>query len=160
MSLEKYTASLLSFSQAKGTKSTSFVRNEVDLVPLACGSGLRTLGLRCVLTGIVKASNVILTDSSKYLDLTGGIQSGSGAQTVPLALLPLYCLSPTYMELCRWLRSHCLLLTLDAPIATKVVCLSRLMKCLRSFYGKQCGPRSDCSYRSSLFWVHAVCFYT
>ena len=51
-------------------------------------------------------------------------------------------------------------LTLNAPIATKVVCFSRLLKCLRSPYGKQCGPRSDCSYRSSLFWVHAVCFHT
>ena len=38
--------------------------------------------------------------------------------------------------------------------------LSRLLKYLRSIYGKQCGPRSDCSYKSSLFWVHAVCFYT
>ena len=43
-------------------------------------------------------------------------------------------------------------LTLNAPIATKVVCFSRLLKCFRSPYGKQCGPRSDCSYRSSLFW--------
>ena len=42
----------------------------------------------------------------------------------------------------------------------QVVCFSRLLKRLRSLYGKQCGPRSDCSYRSSLFWVHAVCFYT
>ena len=42
-------------------------------------------------------------------------------------------------------------LALNAPIATKVVCFSRLLKCLRSLYGKQCGPRSDCSYRSSLF---------
>ena len=50
--------------------------------------------------------------------------------------------------------------TLIAPIATKVVCFSRLLKCLRSLYGKQCGPRSDCSYKSSLFWVHAVCLYT
>ena len=50
--------------------------------------------------------------------------------------------------------------TLNAPIATKVVCFSRLLKCLRSLNGKQCGPRSDCSYRSSLIWVHAVCFYT
>ena len=41
-------------------------------------------------------------------------------------------------------------ITLTAPIATKVVCCSRLLKCLRSLYGKQCGPRSDCSYRSSL----------
>ena len=39
---------------------------------------------------------------------------------------------------------HCLLvtLTLNAQIATKVVCFSRLLKCLRSLYGKQCGPRS------------------
>ena len=41
--------------------------------------------------------------------------------------------------------------TLNAPIATKVFCFSRLLKCLRSLYGKQCGPRSECSYRSSLF---------
>ena len=52
------------------------------------------------------------------------------------------------------------LLTLKAPITTKVVCFSRLLKYLRSLYGKQCKPRSDCSYRSCLFWVHAVCFYT
>ena len=50
--------------------------------------------------------------------------------------------------------------TLNGPIATKVVCLSHLLKCLRSLYGKQCGPRSDCSYWSSLIWVHADCFYT
>ena len=48
------------------------------------------------------------------------------------------------------------LLTLNAPIATKVVCFTRLLKCLRSLYGKQCGPRSDCSYRISLFRVDAV----
>ena len=51
------------------------------------------------------------------------------------------------------------LLTLNAPITTIVV-FSCLLKCLRSLYGKQCGPRSDCSYRSSLFLVHAVCFNT
>ena len=56
--------------------------------------------------------------------------------------------------------SYQLSLTLNAPITTKVVCFSRLLKCLRSFSGKQCGPRSDRSYRSSLFWVRAVCFYT
>ena len=54
-----------------------------------------------------------------------------------------------------------LILALNAPIATKVVCFSRLLKRLRSLNGKQCGPRSDCSYdctyRSSLFWVHTVC---
>ena len=51
-------------------------------------------------------------------------------------------------------------LTLKAPITTKFVCFSCLLKCLRSLYGKQCGPRSDFSNRSSLFWVQAVCFYT
>ena len=30
-------------------------------------------------------------------------------------------------------------LTLNAPIATKVICFSRLLKCFRSLYGKQCG---------------------
>ena len=60
-------------------------------------------------------------------------------------------------ELMRW---NCLLLnirdvlTLNAPIAAKVVCFSRLLKFLRSLYGKQCVPRSDCS------WVRAVFFYT
>ena len=24
---------------------------------------------------------------------------------------------------------------------------------------KQCGPRSDCSFRSSLIWIHTVCLY-
>ena len=47
-----------------------------------------------------------------------------------------------------------IVLTLNAPIATKVVCFSRLLKCLRSLYSKKCGPRSE------LFSVHAACFYT
>ena len=58
------------------------------------------------------------------------------------------------------LDTRCSHITLYAPIATKVVCFSRLLKCIRSLNGKQCGPRSGCSYRSSLFWDHAVCFYT
>ena len=33
-------------------------------------------------------------------------------------------------------------LTLKAAITTKIVCFCRLLKCLRSLYGKQCGPRS------------------
>ena len=53
-----------------------------------------------------------------------------------------------------------LVLTLNAPIPTKVVCFSRLLKCLKSLHDKQCGCSSDCSYRNSLFWVHAVCFFT
>ena len=62
--------------------------------------------------------------------------------------------------LSRLCTTICIVLTLNAPVATKVVCFSRLLKCLRSLYGKKCGPRSDCSYRSSLMWVHPVCFYT
>ena len=34
------------------------------------------------------------------------------------------------------------LLSFKAPIATKVACFSCLLKCLRSLYNKQCGPRS------------------
>ena len=46
----------------------------------------------------------------------------------------------------------CSKLTLNVPIAAKVICFSRLLKCLRSVYDKQCGPRLDCSYR-----IGAVC---
>ena len=35
-------------------------------------------------------------------------------------------------------------INLNVAIATKVVCFFRLLKCLRSLYGKQYGPRSDC----------------
>ena len=68
----------------------------------------------------------------------------------------------SYNRWCLPINLHCCAqhLTLKAPIATKVVCFSRLLKCLRILYGKQRGSRSDCSYRSSLFWVHTVCFYT
>ena len=40
--------------------------------------------------------------------------------------------------------------TLNAPITTKIVCFSRLLKCLRSLYDKQCRPRSDCSLFASI----------
>ena len=68
----------------------------------------------------------------------------------------------TIFHICPNKLAHCVHkhLTLNVPIATKFVSFSRLLKCLRSLYGKQCEPRSDCSYRSSLFWVHAVCFST
>ena len=29
----------------------------------------------------------------------------------------------------------------------------------KSHFCKQCGPRSDCPFRSSLIWVHTVCLY-
>ena len=51
-------------------------------------------------------------------------------------------------------------LTLNAPIATKVVCFSRLLNYLRSLYGKQCGTRSDCSYRFSRFTLFATILNT
>ena len=46
------------------------------------------------------------------------------------------------------------ILTLNVPIAT-----SCLLKCLRNLYGKQCGPRSDCSYHWHLLFMvlGAVC---
>ena len=56
------------------------------------------------------------------------------------------------------------IITLNAPIATKVICFSRLLNCLRSLYGKQCGPRSDCPYPigavcsgSTLFILYLIC---
>ena len=57
-------------------------------------------------------------------------------------------------------------LTLKVPrkhASENAVCLCRLMNTLANFSnlflhtGRQCGPRSDCSYRSSLIWVHTVC---
>ena len=58
----------------------------------------------------------------------------------------------------RWQQYHEKLPSMQRVL--KVFCYSCLLKCLRSFYGKQCGTKSDCSFRSSLFWVQAVCFYT
>ena len=49
-------------------------------------------------------------------------------------------------------------LTLKAPITTIVVCLSSASY-FKSHFCKQCGPRSDCCFRSSLIWVHTVCLY-
>ena len=42
----------------------------------------------------------------------------------------------------QFLHINAALLTLNGPIVTKLVCFSRLLKCLRSLYDKQCGPRS------------------
>ena len=43
------------------------------------------------------------------------------------------------------------ILSLMSKSQQKLSAFSRLLKCLRSLYGKQCGPRTDCSYRSTLF---------
>ena len=50
----------------------------------------------------------------------------------------------------------------NAPITTKVVCFSRLLKCSRSRYGKQCGPRSDRSIGAVSSWstLFASILYT
>ena len=43
-----------------------------------------------------------------------------------------------------------------------VVCWSRLLQIIAYHYwrikyrSKQCGPRTDCSYRSSLIWLHTI----
>ena len=42
------------------------------------------------------------------------------------------------------------LLALKAPIATKVICFSRLLKCLRSLNDKQFGPRSGSTMFASI----------
>ena len=49
----------------------------------------------------------------------------------------------------QWLS----ILTLNGPIATKAVCFSGLLKFLRGLYGKQCGPRSDCSCSGSTLFA-------
>ena len=58
-------------------------------------------------------------------------------------------------------------LTLKAPrknASENVVCWSCLLQIIALHYrgikyrSKQREPRTDCSYRSSLFWVHTVCY--
>ena len=75
--------------------------------------------------------------------------------TGPILLDNIVCTgTETTLKDCKltWGESHCTheqdvyirctdpgnILTLNAPIATKVVCFFRLLKCLRSLYGKQC----------------------
>ena len=59
-----------------------------------------------------------------------------------------------------------IVLTLKAPrknASENVVCWSHLLQIIAWHYwrikyrSKQRGPRTDCSYRSSLIWVHTVC---
>ena len=63
----------------------------------------------------------------------------------------------------RQIDAHLIMfLTLKAPKKTaseNVVCWIFLQTSQSYFLhtGKQCGPRSDCSFRSSLIWVHTVC---
>ena len=50
-------------------------------------------------------------------------------------------------------------LTLKLPITTIVVCCLSSACDFKNHFCKQCGPKSDCSSRSSLIWVHIVCLY-
>ena len=101
---------------------------------------------------------IITCDPSIYKidhhDLTVSNLMANSIGTNGFCHFPMWCLVLDCID--SWYLLSSLLLTLNAPIATKVVCFSRLLKCLRSLYDKQCGLRSDCSYRSSLFWVHIV----
>ena len=51
------------------------------------------------------------------------------------------------------------LLTLKAPITTIIVSALSSASYFKSHCCKQCGPRSDCSSRRSLIWVHTVCLF-
>ena len=46
------------------------------------------------------------------------------------------------------------MLTLNAPIATKVVCFSRLLKCLRCLYGKSADPDQTAPFSRRHFQMH------
>ena len=56
------------------------------------------------------------------------------------AMTILYLAFMTNVGYYKQSSSKCI--NLNAPIATKIVCFFRLLKCLRNLYGKQCGPRS------------------
>ena len=55
-----------------------------------------------------------------------------------------------------------LLSNLDVAFLLPVSILSAVLSSLvhlKHLCSKQCGPRSDCSFRSSLIRVHTVCLY-
>ena len=90
----------------------------------------------------------------KIRKIDKGLYQGEYSKILRLHLYELeepFCLEVWHSELLISTPLICNHLTLNAPVAAKVVCFSRLMKCLRSLNGKQCGPRSDCSY------IGAVC---
>ena len=65
------------------------------------------------------------------------------------------CAQPSKCLFCvRWLT----LLTLKAPITTMLSALSTACD-FKSHFCKVCGPRSDCSSKSSLIRVYTVCQY-
>ena len=68
-----------------------------------------------------------------------------------------------FKELLPVLSSRHLSLTLKMPgkpASENVVCLLNILANFSNLFlhtGKQCGPWSDCSEKSSLIWVHTVC---
>ena len=71
-------------------------------------------------------------------------------------------LSCSYQQKTGFLMTQLTLKTPRKPVSENDVCLCPLLNILANFSnlflhtGKQCGPRSDCSFRSSLIWVHTV----
>ena len=62
---------------------------------------------------------------------------------------------------CHLLKFFPSLLSINPYTANHNNCrlLCHLLVILKVIFAKQCGPRSDCSSRSSLIWVHTVCLY-
>ena len=56
-----------------------------------------------------------------------------------------------------WLTFYGLVLSRQSWLLSSA--LSHLLMFLGSIYCKQYGPRSDCSLRSTLIWIHSVCFH-
>ena len=63
----------------------------------------------------------------------------------------------------QWVKRCSELIIIFKPASENVICLCCLLNILANFSnlflqtGKQCEPWSDCSWRSSLLWVHTVC---
>ena len=109
---------------------------------------------------IVEEEADVDVEAEEEVGLEALVKSEKSEEKTPVRILLFYHKKFNIFTSTGTLSLVICILTLNAPIATKVFCFSHLLKCFRSLYGKQCGPRSDCSYGSSLFWVHAVCFYT
>ena len=68
-------------------------------------------------------------------------------------------ISPAFVQICLALHIYkSNNVTLKAPITTMSSALSSAGY-FKSHFCKQCGPRSDCPFRSSLIWVHTLCLY-
>ena len=62
----------------------------------------------------------------------------------------------------RWQLCYPNLVNMSKPLKRQSQLLSSALSSacdFKSHFCKQCRPRSDCSFRSSLIWVHTVCLY-